>query len=59
MSLPLLLELAVNLVYPALPHFWVIKWGLALFLTYKAMEAVVKNGNGNPAEPPLPPGESL
>ncbi|MCL4441490.1 MAG: DUF1189 domain-containing protein [Firmicutes bacterium] len=55
LTLPWLLETFKDLVYPAIPYFWAIKWGLALFLLYKGIEAANK-----PVvieEPPLPPND--
>ena len=52
-TLPLLLELLVNLIYPALPYFSVIKWVLAVFLMFKAIVAVVKYAGMEPPPPEL------
>lgn len=42
LSLPWLLEMAKNLIYPTLPYFFVIKWGAAVFIMQKAVEAAGK-----------------
>lgn len=41
-TLPWLLEMVKNLVYPAMPIFWVVKWGIAVFILYKGIEAATK-----------------
>ncbi len=53
-TLPWLLELVKNLVYPGLPIFWPVKWGLAMFFLYKGIEAANKTAD---PEEPRPPGD--
>lgn len=43
MTLPWILEMVKNLIYPGLPIFFAIKWGTAIFIMYKAVEAVSDN----------------
>ena len=50
-TLPWLLEMVKNLVYPGLPLFWAIKWGLAIYIAYRGIQAV--------KDPLLPDGEAL
>ena len=38
-TLPWLIEMLKNLIYPALPMFWVIKWGLAVYILYRGIKA--------------------
>jgi hypothetical protein len=52
-TLPWLLELLVNLSGLAIPLFWFVKWGLAVFFLYKGIEAA--NRQIIAYEPPLPP----
>ncbi len=39
-TLPWLIEMLKNLAYPALPLFWAIKWGLAVYILYRGIQAV-------------------
>ncbi|PKM47238.1 MAG: hypothetical protein CVV03_04455 [Firmicutes bacterium HGW-Firmicutes-8] len=55
-TLPWLLELAVDMFFPAIPIFWPIKWGVATFFLYKGIQAAVKIDT--PEEPQLPPPNS-
>ena len=53
LTLPWLLEMLVNLILPTAPYLWAVKWGLAIFLLYKGIEATVKPApNGEPPTPP-------
>ncbi len=52
LTLPWLLEMTVKLVYPAVPLFWPIKWGMAGYFFYKGMEAASTVGIDDPPRPP-------
>lgn len=41
-TLPWLLEMIKNLAYPMMPSFWLLKWGIAFFILFKAIEAVTR-----------------
>lgn len=49
-TLPWLLEMVKNLVYPTIPIFWPVKWGIAIYILYKGIQAA--NTPIDTAEPP-------
>ena len=51
-TLPWLVEMLKNLAYPALPMFWVIKWGLAVYILYRGIKAVAAKPPVLNEEPP-------
>jgi len=56
-TLPWLLEMVKELVYPGLPLFWAAKWGLAIYILYKGIEAA--NTPVSAGELPEPPEEKI
>lgn len=55
LTLPWVLDTLKGEIYPQIPFFWVIKWGLAIFIMYKGIEAA--NKHLTTQEPPLPPSD--